>query len=35
MTDEPEQRHISPFDAIQHTTPDGQEYWSAPTSQNS
>jgi DNA-damage-inducible protein D len=29
MTDEPEQRHISPFDAIQHTTPDGQEYWSA------
>jgi len=29
VTDQPEQRHTSPFDTIQQTTPDGQEYWSA------
>ncbi|HJT58099.1 MAG TPA: DNA damage-inducible protein D [Ktedonobacteraceae bacterium] len=27
--EQPNQQHTSPFDAIQQTTPDSQEYWSA------
>ncbi len=27
--EQPNQQYTSPFDAIQQTTPDGQEYWSA------